>query len=1078
MGVTRVLLVLLWCLLAVPGLAAPTLHSRAALDGPRPEPQSSDLRWLWERRQLRLGVIARDNPPFDILGTGQVFEGLTADYAGLIAEQLHLQVQVSVYASFAEAVTALREEAIDMLGSVQAQQAQEAGLRFSQAFADDYPLLIARDEGPADLGREAPFNLAMVEGYRDPEQIREHYPHARLQLHPSPISALAAVSLGQADAFLGNTLGSRYVLGRSQLRSFQELDQALVPRQGLGFALLEDGGPLPQLVDAALARITERQQARIRELWSPVAAAGQPPEPLQLSAAEQRWLADNPRLTVLVDEQLLPLSFRDGRGQLRGLSLDVLQLIGRRTGLRFDVQAGGSIEGMIEQLRQGKAQLIAGLPYSPVREQQLGFSRAYLSAARVLVSRDESQAPTSLAQLQGQQLALVKGSAVAALVRQRYPHIRQRLLPDPLAALKAVARGEAVATVMTLDAARPLIARWYPQRLKISASLPLPPAHFALASARGAVELQSILNKALLSLAPREIDGLVRRWRNPMIVADGHWPRYRKRILLGFALVLVLLLVASLWIRYLRRLQVQLRRAKAEAEAANQAKTQFLATMSHEIRTPLHAVQGMLELAQRKAEQGVLDRLAIEVAAEAAGGLLELIGDILDITRIEAGQLQLLPQRVGLREQVARVVQLFEQQARSKGLAMHLETDGMVDAEVMLDPLRFKQVLANLLSNAIKFTRQGHVRVSLRVQAQGERLSAEVQVEDTGIGIAEAELDELGQPFRQASNQRQSPRCSAGLGLGISRSLCELMGGRMTLHSVLGQGTRVQILFELARLGSEKPEQPAPATPVLSGGVRLRVLVADDYPPNRLLLAQQLEYLGHQPRVADDGAQALRLWLKEHFDVVISDCSMPRLNGYALARAIRVHERRNRRPASRIIGLTANALESERQRCRAVGMDDCLFKPLGLNALVDALALCKQARQVADIQALDLRHLQRLVGNDQAALEALLSDLRSSNRDDLRRLHTLAHDPPALAELAHRIKGGARIARAEEVIRACQQVELSCASTPVSAVHVRRDVQALQRALQRLEMQLAEHTAGFISSPAATTRGGRPIPHR
>lgn len=425
---------------------------------------------------------------------------------------------------------------------------------------------------------------------------------------------------------------------------------------------------------------------------------------MQFSAAEQRWLRNNPTVTVLVDEQLLPLSFRDGKGQLRGLSLDILQLIARRTGLQFEVRAGGSVERMIAQLHQGKAQVIAGLPHSPLREQQLVFSRAYLSASRVLVSRDEAQAPTSLEQLQGRTLALVNGSALAELVRQRYPQIRQLPVAGPVAALKAVARGEAAATVLSLDAARPLIARWYPGRLQVSASLALPPAHFALASNRGATELQSILNKALLSLTPRETDVLMRRWRNPLIVADGDWQRYRQRILLGFAVVLALLLLASLWIRYLRRLQVELRRTKAEADAANQAKTQFLTTMSHEIRTPLHAVLGMLELAQRKAEQGVLDRLAIEVAADAAGGLLELIGDVLDITRIEAGQLQLAPQRVRLREQVARVVQLFEQQARSKGLALRLEAEGAVDAEVMLDPVRFKQVLANLLSNAIKFT--------------------------------------------------------------------------------------------------------------------------------------------------------------------------------------------------------------------------------------------------------------------------------------------------------------------------------------------------------------------------------------
>lgn len=1057
------LLLAVWCAWVwLPVAASPVLHARASLDGPRPEPDSSQLRWLWERRQLRLGVLNRENPPYDILGTGQAYEGISADYAGLLAEQMNLEMSVQVFASFAEAVTALRDGQIDLLASVTAQQALQANLRLSRPYGEDRPLLMAQEEDlRARIRRAEPFDLVMVEGYRTQEQVSEHYPLARVHLHPSPFSALTALAFGQADLYLGNGLGARYVLGRSQLSGIEEIGHAALGRQGIGFAMLESDSPLPHLVDAGLAALSERQHARIRERWSPVSANAHKAQPLQLTERELRWLSENPSVKVVLDEQLLPLSYRDAKAQWRGLSLDILQLISRRTGLRFEVEAGGSVARMLDQVRQGQAQLIAGIPRSAALEQYLGFSRAYLSASRVLVTRDDPRAPSSLAQLAGRPLAAVWGSDVLEELKQHYPLVGPLIVPGPVAALQAVARGQAAAAVLTLDDARPLIARWYPGRLRISASLPMSPAHFALASARGSVELQSILNKALLSLAPRETDVLVRRWRNPMIVADGVWPRYRGKILLGFGLALGLLLLALMWIRYLRRLQVQLRRATQQADAANQAKTRFLTTMSHEIRTPLHAVLGMLELAQHKAEQGVLDRLAIEVATDAARGLLELIGDILDITRIEAGHLHLAPQRVCLREQVARVVQLFEQQARGKGLELRLQTHGEVDAQVMLDPLRFKQVLANLLSNAIKFTRHGYVAVSLNAVPRDGRLAVQLQIKDTGVGIAESELAGLGQPFRQASNQQQSPRCSAGLGLGISRSLCEMMGGRLRLRSVLGQGTEVDIRLSLAVL----PAEPTLDTPVLlfpADSERLRVLVVDDYPANRLLLAQQLDYLGHQARVAEDGAQALRLWLKEHFDVVISDCNMPRLNGHALARAIREHERRSRRPACRLIGLTANAQEQERRRCQAAGMDDCLFKPLGLEELLQALASCRANTSDEDALMLDMDHLQRLVGKDEAALKALLGDLRTSNREDLQRLERVAEDTLELAQLAHRVKGGARIARVLHLVALCERVEQSCASRPLARERLSSDVQALRQAMQHLERQLESQAARSV----------------
>ncbi|AIR91707.1 transporter substrate-binding domain-containing protein [Pseudomonas cremoricolorata] len=1061
------LLLALWCL---PGSAqtsdSPSLHARASFAGPHGEPQPQMLRWLWAHGPLRLGVIRQDNPPLEMLGSGQVYEGISADYAGLVAEHLRMEMRVEAFDSFEAAVKALRAGQLDLLASVSTFQAREAGLRLSRGYARDQPLLITRGApAQAAIRGAVPFSLVVVDGYRPLSQLSAYYPSAQVRSHPSAFSAMAALALGRADAYLGSALNARFLLARNPISGVQEAGPARLPEEDIGFAMLDQDSPLPVLVEQALSAIDEQQQALIRQRWSPAADHAALAAPLQLSVAEQRWLQANPRVKVLVDEQMLPLSFRDGDGQLRGLSLDVLELISQRSGLQFEVEAGSGLQQMSEALNRGQAQVIAGVPRSPALASHLAFSGAYLSASRVLVTRDEAQAPESLEQLHGRNLAVVWGSAVQSVLEQQGGSVTLHTFGGPLAALHAVAREQVDAAVLTLDDARSLIARWYPGRLRISASLPMAPAHFALASRRGDVELQGILNKALLSLSPRESELLVRRWRNPLIVSDGLWPRYRGRIVLGFALVMALLSLAIAWIRYLGRLQVKLRRAKQTADRANQAKTRFLTTMSHEIRTPLHAMLGMLELAQLKAEQGALDHLALEVTAEAARSLLELIGDILDVSRIEAGQLQLAPQRVRLREQVEGVVQLFEQQARSKGLELRLHCQGAVDSDVLLDPVRFRQVLGNLLSNAIKFTARGWVEVHLRAVPEQQRLAVQLQVRDSGVGIAADELAQLGQPFRQASNQRQSPRCSSGLGLGISRSLCQMMEGDLKLHSELGQGTEVTICLTLPWL-TEQPSRKvsAPQSPG-AATLPLKVLVIDDYPANRLLLAQQLDYLGHQVRVAEDGAQGLRVWLQEPFDVVISDCNMPRLDGYALARAMREHERRRGLMACRLLGITANALPEERLRCRAAGMDDCLFKPLALGSLVQALdkqsGRCAEpeAGRVVESTSFDVQHLHRLVGADQAALRALTHNLRQSNRDDLLRLQRVGKgERTALAELAHRIKGGARIAGVERLAKLCEELERVCSQeVPWSQIQV--TVQALAEAMTDLERSLGEQAA-------------------
>lgn len=234
------------------------------------------------------------------------------------------------------------------------------------------------------------------------------------------------------------------------------------------------------------------------------------------------------------------------------------------------------------------------------------------------------------------------------------------------------------------------------------------------------------------------------------------------------------------WIDVSGRQQLlhELSEAKNAADAANRAKTTFLATMSHEIRTPLNAVIGMLELALKKAEQGVTDRFAIEVASGTAKDLLGLIGDILDISRIESGKLSLAPERANLLNIVESVTRVFEGVAKQKHLYLVVELDTYSDRDVWIDPLRFKQILSNLLSNAVKFTEEGSVWVKMRAEAasDGKSIQITLRVEDSGIGISRQDQQILFNPFAQASNNPQSSYSGSGLGLMISRSLCEMMG--------------------------------------------------------------------------------------------------------------------------------------------------------------------------------------------------------------------------------------------------------------------------------------------------------------
>jgi len=512
-----------------------------------------------------------------------------------------------------------------------------------------------------------------------------------------------------------------------------------------------------------------------------------------------------------------------------------------------------------------------------------------------------------------------------------------------------------------------------------------------------------------------------------------------------------------------RQLIEELQTAKQQADDANRAKSTFLATMSHEIRTPMNAVIGMLELALMRADQGQLDRPAIEVAYSSAKDLLELIGDILDIARIESGRLALSPERANLRQLVESVVRVFDGLARQKSLALQLDLDSRVNIDVLIDPLRFKQILSNLISNAIKFTQQGQIRISLQAEdgLTEQQMRLEVIVQDSGIGITEDDQRRLFAPFAQADNSGQLARTGAGLGLVICRSLCEMMGGTLSLDSQPGQGTRVRMVFELTTL-DPLANIPAARDSGEQSAATLDILVVDDHPANRLLLCSQLGFLGHRCEVAEQGAQGLEHWLARHFDLVIVDCNMPVMNGYELTRAIRAHEQERGHQPCVVLGFTANAQPEEKQRCREAGMDDCLFKPISLTALNDHLSRVgvrqPQAERKPVTRPFDMDSIVALTGDRPEMIQHLINQLINSCQDDARELaEARARGArPQISDVAHKIKGAARIISAGEVIDLCGKLEQACAGTETDAV-VAECALALEHAMTVLEHALLKH---------------------
>jgi len=944
----------------------------------------------WPAPALRVAVPAQNSAPWAMRIGGRIW-GIDADYLSALSQLSGTPFTLQSYADRDAQLTALQRGDVDLVLSNQHTDLPAGTLLSDSWYTSPIRIYRNRDNQRAVMFNSDNAQLTIAESTLSqlpPELVQRH------RWHPLPgdLQALYALLNQQSDYLVADEASAGFLL--SQLQQGQIYQITADPGAGeLSLRALARNPALIHWLNNQLRLLPAEFSNRVQQRWSPPLLRYQDTQTLMLSAAEKAWLTQHNEIPYAAEADNAPWSYRDGSGNARGFGIDLLNALSQSTGLRFTprwVSSPQQAEALMQQ-QQVMLNLLQPLYGDDAGSNTLPVWRAIWGIYTL-----SGQPPMSWSSLRGQRVGVLRGDLAQRLLPAG---ITPQLFDDRGQLWQALNSGQIDALVDNV-----LSARWrmashdgHGVHLAFAASdiaWPLAPQVSVQQP-----QLRALLDHALQQIPPDTLNQMRVSWSQPPQPGTTMAMRNVPLMILIAAGMIILVLLILLLRRYLQQRRERLQRE--QAERANAAKSQFLATASHELRTPMQAILGLLELEQ---QQHPSPRLALMHSS--ARSLMTLLNDLQDHARIENHSFRLTPRPLDLAHWLQQQQQFYHPLMRDAGPQLRVEALTALPLRVQLDSDRLQQVVNNLIANALKFTRQGEISLTLAVSDV-----ITLTVSDSGSGIPLDEQAHLFEPWYQAPSGKSHAVQGSGLGLFICREIVQRMGGTLTLESVPARGTTVQLQLPLELCDALPADNPAhwPHYP------QLRVALVDDHPTNLLVMQQQLASFGVEAAVFEDGRALLRADAQQPFDVLFIDQMMPHPDGLTLLRILRRRQRQRGHPALRVLcSADVQLLKQPLQAHEAQ-----LIKPIALSDIAPLLA-----RAVQDPLAVLPQSLMILAQHNPAFIPRICQTLQRTLQQDRDAL-LLARDSgddAVLERAAHRLKGSWLMLGMDAVAARCQQL--------------------------------------------------------